>query len=50
MNKYGSVTRKEVEQLVNKEKTATTLIISNLLDNNIIEKIGCGPNTKYVLK
>ena len=50
LNKHGEITRKLAEQLINKEKTTTANILNNMVENNIIDKIGNGPSTKYILK
>ena len=50
LNKYGEITRKLAEQLISKEKTTTSNILNNMVENNIIDKIGNGPSTKYILK
>lgn len=47
VNKNGNITRKEAENLIHKEKTTTSKILNNLVDNNILIKIGNGPSTKY---
>jgi predicted HTH transcriptional regulator len=50
LNIYKSeVTRKEVEQLIGKEKTSTSNILNKMVDEKIINKIGNGPGTKYVI-
>jgi len=50
LNKHGEITRKIAEQLINKEKTTTATILNNLVDDSIIDKVGNGPSTKYILK
>lgn len=50
LTKYGEITRKDAEQLIKKEKTATAFILNKMIEDNIIEKIGNGPSTKYILK
>ena len=50
LNKNGEITRKKAEELIKKEKTMTATLLNNMVDNNILLKIGNGPSTKYVLK
>ncbi len=50
LSKHGEITRKVAEQLTNKEKTSATFILNKMVDDNMIYKIGNGPNTKYILK
>ena len=50
LNRYGEITRKDAEQLIDKEKTSTSTILNKMIDDKIIEKIGNGPNTRYILK
>ena len=50
LNKYGVISRKQAEQIIGKEKTTTATILNKMLENNLIEKIGNGPATKYILK
>jgi len=50
INKYGEISRKQAEQIIGKEKTTTATILNKMLENNLIEKIGNGPATKYILK
>lgn len=50
INLNKSITRKEAEKLINKEKTSVTAILSKMVNQKIIDKIGNGPSTKYVLK
>ena len=50
LNKYGEITRKTVEQLIKKEKTTAASLLNNMVENNIIIKVGNGPSTKYLLK
>ena len=50
LNKYGVISRKQAEQIIGKEKTTTATILNKMLENNLIEKIGNGPSTKYILK
>lgn len=50
LNKHGEITRKIAEQLINKEKTTTATVLNNMIENDIIDKIGNGPSTKYILK
>ena len=54
---HNEITRKDAEKLeswkaekiIKKEKTATANIINKMLKNNLIKKIGEGPNTKYII-
>ena len=39
--------RSEAEKLIDKGKTATNIVLNKLVDNNMIIKIGSGPNTEY---
>ena len=50
LNKHGEITRKIAEKLINKEKTTTATILNSMLEENIIDKVGNGPSTKYILK
>ena len=50
INKQGEITRKAAEQLIGKEKTTTASILNKMIEDNIIEKVGNGPSTKYILK
>ncbi len=50
LSKYGEITRKEAEKLINKEKTTTSNILNKMVAENIISKKGNGPSTKYTLK
>ena len=50
LNKYGVISRKQAEQIIGKEKTTTATILNKMLENNLIEKIGNGPATKYIFK
>ncbi len=49
INKHGSITRKEAEKLIDKEKTATTFVLNEMVEDKMIEKIGKGPSIKYVI-
>lgn len=48
LDKNGEITRKEAERLLNKEKTTTSNVLSKMISDKIIKKIGKGPNTKYI--
>ena len=50
LKKYGEITRKIAEQLINREKTTTVSILNKMVADNILDKIGNGPNTKYSLR
>ena len=50
LRKNGTITRKITEELINREKTTASNLLNKMLDNNIIKKIGHGPNISYVLK
>lgn len=50
LNKYGEISRKQAEQIIRKEKTTTATILNKMVENNLIEKTGNGPATKYILK
>ena len=48
LNINGEITRKEAERLLDKEKTTTSNVLSKMISEKIIKKIGKGPNTKYI--
>ena len=48
LNINGEITRKQAERLLNKEKTTTSNVLSKMISDKIIKKIGKGPNTKYI--
>lgn len=48
LDKNGEITRKQAERLLNKEKTTTSNVLSKMISEKIIKKIGKGPNTKYI--
>ena len=48
LNINGEITRKEAEKLINKEKTTTSNVLSKMISDKMIKKIGKGPNTKYI--
>ena len=48
LDKNGEITRKQAERLLNKEKTTTFNVLSKMISDKIIKKIGKGPNTKYI--
>ena len=47
IEKNGSITRKNAETLINKEKTATSILLNKLVEDNILIKVGNGPSTRY---
>ena len=49
VRKNGEITRKEIEELINKEKTSTASILNKMLNENLLKKIGNGPSTKYII-
>lgn len=48
LDKNGEIIRKQAERLLNKEKTTTSNVLSKMISDKIIKKIGKGPNTKYI--
>ena len=48
LNINGEITRKQAERLLDKEKTTTSNVLSKMISDKIIKKIGKGPNTKYI--
>ena len=48
LDKNGEITRKQAERLLNKEKTTASNVLSKMISDKIIKKIGKGPNTKYI--
>lgn len=48
LDKNVEITRKQAERLLNKEKTTTSNVLSKMISDKIIKKIGKGPNTKYI--
>lgn len=48
LDKNSEITRKQAERLLNKEKTTTSNVLSKMISDKIIKKIGKGPNTKYI--
>lgn len=46
----GSITRKETENIIEKEKTSAATILNKMLEDGILKKEGNGPSTKYILK
>ena len=50
INKMGTITRRQAEELINKEKTTTANILNKMVEENLIKKIGNGPSTKYTIK
>lgn len=49
LNENDEITRKEAEQLIKKEKTTTSNLLNDMVNNHILMKIGKGPSTKYKL-
>ena len=47
IEKNGSITRKDTENLIKKEKTSTATLLNKLVDDNILIKVGNGPSTRY---
>ena len=47
IEKNGSITRKQAGEIINKEKTATVVLLNKLVENNFLRKIGNGPSTRY---
>ena len=47
IEKNGSITRKNAETLINKEKTATSILLNKLVEDSILIKVGNGPSTRY---
>ena len=45
--KNGSITRKDAENLIQKEKTTTATILNKLVENKVLVKVGNGPSTRY---
>ena len=50
IEKNGSITRKDTEDLIKKEKTSTAILLNKLVDDNILNKVGNGPSTRYEKK
>ena len=50
INKHGEITRKDAEGLICKEKTTTANILNKMIEEDLIEKVGNGPSTKYIIK
>ena len=50
IEKNGSITRKDTEDLIKKEKTSTAILLNKLVDDNILIKVGNGPSTRYEKK
>ena len=48
LDKNVEITRKQAERLLDKEKTTTSNVLSKMISDKIIKKIGKGPNTKYI--
>lgn len=44
------VTTKELKDIIKKEKSSVQILLNELLEDNIIEKVGNGPSTKYKIK
>ncbi len=49
IKKNGEITRKDVEIVCNVKSTKATKLINTLIDNGVINKVGSGKNTVYVL-
>lgn len=47
IEKNGSITRKNAEILINKEKTTTSILLNKLVEDSILIKVGNGPSTRY---
>ena len=47
IEKNGSITRKNAEILINKEKTTTSILLNKLVEDCILIKVGNGPSTRY---
>lgn len=50
INKHGEVTRKEIEEIIGKEKTTTSNLLNKLVNIGVLNKIGSGPSTRYIIK
>lgn len=50
IDKNGSITRKNAEVLIKREKTSTSILLNKLVENSILIKVGNGPSTKYEKK
>lgn len=50
IEKNGSITRKNAETLINKEKTTTSILLNKLVEDSILIKVGNGPSTRYEKK
>ena len=50
LNEYGKVKRETIDKLFNISSTRSKVILSELLKEKIIEKVGTGKNTYYILK
>lgn len=49
VSKHGEVTRKEVANLIDKEKTTAANILNKMTSDKLIRKVGNGPKTKYII-
>ena len=47
INAYFEDTKKQAGEIINKEKTATVVLLNKLVENNFLRKIGNGPSTRY---
>lgn len=47
IEKNGSITRKDAENLIQKEKTTTATILNKMVENKVLVKVGNGPSTRY---
>lgn len=50
IDKNGSITRKNAEVLIKREKTSTSILLNKLVEDSILIKVGNGPSTKYEKK
>ncbi len=50
IKRKGSISRKQVEDLLNVSQTMSGRILKNMVDENMINKTGKGPKTKYIIK
>ena len=50
LKEYGKVKRETIDKLFNVSSARSKVILSELLKEKIIEKVGTGKNTYYVLK
>lgn len=50
IDKNGSITRKNAEILIKREKTSTSILLNKLVEDSILIKVGNGPSTRYEKK